>query len=162
MGLTASQNQHWHPLCYWPITKKQLSKMCPELQVLSSYFLRSDLVGGQLDEHQAKNVRRENVSTLICVQSDNTWYGIIYGLNFISSSEIDYLIYFSSTMTDQHSHWKFWLYSVYCHAELASILGQHSFLSGGEEALHWVFSSVEQGMAVCSAKSLSCAALYDL
>ena len=54
-----SATEHNHLLCYWPIMHNSISKVCPNFQVYSSYFFEVDDL---LHDHQAKNVRRENIS----------------------------------------------------------------------------------------------------
>ena len=56
-----SATEHNHLLCYWPIMHNSISKVCPnfQVQVYSSYLSEVDDL---LHEHQAKNVRRENIS----------------------------------------------------------------------------------------------------
>ena len=55
-----------HLLCYWPTVHNSISKSCPKFQVLSSHFSKVDEL---LDEHWAKIVRSENISTPIaCIE----------------------------------------------------------------------------------------------
>ena len=57
---SATENKHL--LCYWPTTHNLISKTCYNFQVLSSQFCE---VNDLFDEHWAKIVRRENISTPI-------------------------------------------------------------------------------------------------
>ena len=49
-----------HLLFYWPTVHLSISMICPKFQVISSYFFEVDEL---LDEHWAKIVRSENIST---------------------------------------------------------------------------------------------------
>ena len=53
-----------HQLCYWPTIHNSISKFCPKFQVISSHFFE---VNELLDEHWAKIVQSENISTQIYV-----------------------------------------------------------------------------------------------
>ena len=54
-------------LCYWPTIHNLISKICPKFQVISSHFFEVDEL---LDEHWAKIVQSENISTPIYVECD--------------------------------------------------------------------------------------------
>ena len=56
-----------HLLCYWPIIHNSISKICPKFQVIRSHVFE---VYDLLDEHWAKIVQSENISTPIYVESD--------------------------------------------------------------------------------------------
>ena len=59
-----------HLLCYWPTIHNSISKSCPKFQVISSHFFEVDEL---LDEHWAKIVRSENISTPIYVECDKMY-----------------------------------------------------------------------------------------
>ena len=59
-----------HLLCYWPTIHNSISKICPKFQVLSSHFFEVDEL---LDEHWAKIVQSENISTPIYVECDKMY-----------------------------------------------------------------------------------------
>ena len=54
-----------HLVCYWPTIHSLILKICPTFQVLSSHFFKVDKL---LDEHWAKLVLSENISTPIYVE----------------------------------------------------------------------------------------------
>ena len=56
-----------HLLCYWPTIHNSISKICPKFQVIISHFFK---VNELLDEHWAKIVQSENISTPIYVECD--------------------------------------------------------------------------------------------
>ena len=53
--------------CYWPTIHNLILKICPKFQVISSHFFEVDEL---LDEHWAKIVQSENISTRIYVKCD--------------------------------------------------------------------------------------------
>ena len=54
-----------HLVCYWPTIHSLILKICPTFQVLSSHFFKFDKL---LDEHWAKIVLSEHISTPIYVE----------------------------------------------------------------------------------------------
>ena len=61
---------HNHLLCYWPTIHNSISKICPKFQVISSHFFEVDEL---LDEHWAKIVQSEKISTSIYVECDKIY-----------------------------------------------------------------------------------------
>ena len=59
-----------HLLCFWLTIHNSISKICPKFQVLSSHFFEVDEL---LDEHWAKIVRSEYISTPIYVECDEMY-----------------------------------------------------------------------------------------
>ena len=65
-----------HLLCYWPTIHNSISKICPKFQVITDQF---SLFRGRwaarscLDEHLAKIVRSEKISTPIYVKCDKMY-----------------------------------------------------------------------------------------
>ena len=60
-----------HLLCYRPTSHLAISKICPKFQVISSHFFE---VNELLDEHWAKIVQSENISTPIYVECDKMYW----------------------------------------------------------------------------------------
>ena len=65
----ATKNKHL--LCYWPIIKNSISKIYLEFQVLNSHFSDVDEL---LDQHWAKIVQKENISTQIYIERYNMYW----------------------------------------------------------------------------------------
>ena len=61
-------------LYYWPTIHNSISKICPKFQVISSHFFEVDEL---LDEHWAKIVQSENISTPIYVECDKTYWVLL-------------------------------------------------------------------------------------
>ena len=59
-----------HLLYYWPIIDNSISKLCPEFQVISSHVFEVDEL---LDEHWAKILRSEYISTPNYVECDKLY-----------------------------------------------------------------------------------------
>ena len=59
-----------HLLCYWPTIHNSISKICPKFQVISSHFFEVDEL---LDEHWAKIVQSENISSPIYVECNQMY-----------------------------------------------------------------------------------------
>ena len=63
-----------HLLCYWPTIHNSISKIFPKFQVLTpQYFWGRWAARWVLDEHWAKIVRSENISTPIYVECDKMY-----------------------------------------------------------------------------------------
>ena len=60
-----------HLLCYWPTIHYLILKICPKYQVISSHFFK---VNDLLNEHCAKIVQSENISTPIYVECDKMYW----------------------------------------------------------------------------------------
>ena len=72
-------------LCYWPTIHNSISKICPKFQVISSHFFEVDEL---LDEHWAKIVQSENISTPIYVECDKMYQWKVCGRDFVSGLDI--------------------------------------------------------------------------
>ena len=59
-----------HLLCSWPTIYNLISKICPKFQVLNSCIFKIDVL---LNEHWAKIVQSENISTPIYVECYNIY-----------------------------------------------------------------------------------------
>ena len=59
-----------HLLCYWPTVHNSISKICPKFQVISSHFFQVDEL---LDEHWAKIVQNDDISTPIYVECERMY-----------------------------------------------------------------------------------------
>ena len=59
-----------HLLCYWPTIHNSISKICPRFQAINSHIFEIDEL---LNEHWAKIVQSENISTPIYVECDKMY-----------------------------------------------------------------------------------------
>ena len=60
-----------HLLCCWPTIHNSIPTICPKFQVVSSHFFEVDEL---LDEHWAKIMRSENISTPIYVECNKMYW----------------------------------------------------------------------------------------